>query len=98
MNVVVCRPNEFLLRRITHCPTEQKRRRFSGRSAVWYGTTWTCCGCGDSWTDGERHERPFARGWRAKAMAGAKQVWEEAASFDRTEYTAWVRAELGVEQ
>ncbi|WP_328344903.1 hypothetical protein [Micromonospora sp. NBC_00421] len=94
MNAVVCRPNQFLLRRITFCPTEQKRRRFAGRDAAWYGTTWTCCGCGDSWTDGERHERPFRRGWRSAAVAAARRVWDEAAAFDPADHAAWVRAEV----
>lgn len=62
-------------RRVTMCPTEERRRRIVGWSQDWYSTVWTCCGCGDSWSDGERMERPFARGWRQRAIAGAKADW-----------------------
>jgi hypothetical protein len=34
----------------------------------WYGSEWTCAGCGDSWADGERLERPFAPGWRRRSI------------------------------
>lgn len=88
-------PAEFLLRRRRKCPTCKAVRRFAGRDAAWYGTTWTCCGCGDSWTDGERHQRPFRRGWRAEAIAAAQRTWDEAAAFDPAEHSAWVRAEVG---
>jgi len=34
----------------------------------WYGPSVTCLGCGESYQDGERCERPFARGWRKKSI------------------------------
>ena len=37
----------------------------------WYGWSDTCLGCGDSWQDGEMHDRPFARGWRKASIASA---------------------------
>lgn len=92
-DVIVCRPDEFLLRRERDCPTCGSSQRFAGRDAVWYGTTWTCCGCGDSWTDGERHPRPFERGWRKKAIAAAERTWEAAAAFDPAGHSAWLHAQ-----
>lgn len=69
-------------RRILPCPTEGTRRRFVGFDQEWYGITWTCCGCGDSWSDGERMERPFARGWRERAMGRAKGHWDRVGADD----------------
>jgi len=91
---IVCRPATFLLRRIANCPVCERPRQFAGSDAAWYGTTWSCCGCGDSWTDGEMHPRPFARGWRKKAITEARRTWIEAIAFDPREHTAWVMAEV----
>lgn len=49
---------------VNHCPTCERPRRMLGMHAEWYGTTWTCASCGDQWTDGEMHSRPFCPGWR----------------------------------
>ena len=49
---------------VNHCPVCDRPRRMLGVFAEWYGTTWTCAGCGDQWSDGELHERPFEPGWR----------------------------------
>jgi hypothetical protein len=92
--VIVCRPDTFPLRRIFRCRTCKRRRRFAGLDAAWYGTTWTCCGCGDSWTDGERHPRPFRRGWRAEAKRRAKATWEEAGRYTRDDWRRWLKAEI----
>lgn len=54
------------------CPTCGKRRTFSCAFTPWYGWLETCLGCGDSWQDGERMPRPFARGWREKAIQRAR--------------------------
>jgi hypothetical protein len=43
----------------------------------WYGTLWSCMACGDSWSDGERLERPFSRGWRAEKIAYLKKRVEQ---------------------
>lgn len=59
------------------CPTCQRPRRMLGWHVEWYGTTWTCAGCGDQWSDGERHERPFARGWRKKQIEYARKKLAE---------------------
>lgn len=66
------------IRRVGTCPCCKDRRRIVGFFQEWYGTTWTCCGCGDSWADGEILPRPFCRGWRGQAIAKAKVRWREA--------------------
>jgi hypothetical protein len=95
VSVIICRASEFLRRRIAYCPTCRTKRRFVGREAVWYGTTWHCCGCGDTWEDGMRRQRPFRRGWRTEAIAAAKQLWDKASPFDRATYEEWLREQLG---
>jgi hypothetical protein len=45
-----------------------------GQFQEWYGMTWTCCGCGETWTDGEQHERPFVPGWRKSNIEYARRV------------------------
>jgi len=54
------------------CPTCERPRRMHGWHVEWYGVTWTCAGCGDSWADGERIERPFAPGWRRRSIEHAR--------------------------
>lgn len=58
---------------VNHCPTCQRMRRMHGWYVEWYGTTWTCAGCGDQWSDGERLPRPFARGWRQRNIKHARR-------------------------
>ncbi|WP_329308384.1 hypothetical protein [Streptomyces microflavus] len=86
---VICRPSAFPIRRITSCPTCKQRRRMAGRDALWYGPTLTCCTCGDSWTCGEMHDRPFRRAWRTEAAAKARRTWTEAGAYTRADYDAW---------
>lgn len=59
---------------VNHCPVCDRPRRMLGQHAEWYGTTWTCAGCGDKWADGERLERPFAAGWRRQNIERARRV------------------------
>jgi hypothetical protein len=59
---------------LNHCPTCERDRRMLGQFQEWYGTTWTCCGCGDTWSDGEMHERPLAPGWRREGREHARAV------------------------
>jgi len=93
--VVICRPPSFPIRRILTCPTEGRRRRMAGRDhGPFYGPMLTCLGCGDSWSCGERLERPFRRGWRKDAVTEAQQAWVEAGRYTRAEYRAWLDAEL----
>lgn len=35
----------------------------------WYDPLISCLKCGDQWSGGERLARPFARGWRERAVA-----------------------------
>ena len=58
------------------CPSCKLRRMFVACYQEWYGWTNTCLGCGDRWTDGEMHERPFAPRWRKDNIASAKKVWD----------------------
>lgn len=94
-DVIVCAPPTFPLRRIAHCPTCKRRRRFAGLDAPWYGVTWACCGCGDSWTDGEMHPRPFKPRWRAQAIARARQVWQDAGTHTKADRRAWLDEQIG---
>jgi hypothetical protein len=90
----ICRPATFPIRAILRCPTEKRRRRFATLDAAWYGPTWTCCGCGDSFADGERLRRPARRGWREEVKAHAKQVWNQAGRFTRAQHREWLAHEL----
>lgn len=58
---------------VNHCPTCDRPRRMLGSFAEWYGITLTCTGCGDMWSDGYRHERPFAPGWRRQNIEHARR-------------------------
>lgn len=58
---------------VNHCPTCDRPRRMLVSFAEWYGATLHCSGCGDDWSDGYRGERPFARGWRRKAIEWTRQ-------------------------
>lgn len=90
----VNRPASITLRRVTYCPTCEQRRRFTGFDQLWYGPTWTCLGCGDSWSDGVRLQRPFARGWRDKARRKARDRWEGAVRHLGPEHLAWLDASM----
>lgn len=59
---------------VNHCPVCMRSRRMLGSHVEWYGTTWTCAGCGDKWSDGELHERPFAPGWRRQSIERARKL------------------------
>lgn len=57
---------------VIDCPTCERPRRMLAWFVEWYGTTLTCAGCGDQWSDGEMLERPFAPGWRRKSIEHAR--------------------------
>ena len=77
--VMVCAPTATCTeRRVMLCPTCKRRRRFVCTLYEWYGWMVTCCGCGDSWEDGERLPRPFKPRWRSEAIAKAKKQWAAA--------------------
>ena len=77
MSLFVCGGAAYYQRRIMHCPVCERRRRFvfAWSWSPYYAPIATCCGCGDSWSDGDRHQRPFKRGWRQEAIASAKERW-----------------------
>ena len=91
---IVCgSPVGVVRRKYLDCPVCERRTRFVIRfGGAWYGSTGTCCRCGDSWQDGEQGERPFARGWRKEAIAIAQQEWVEA--MTPREYEAAVRRDI----
>ncbi len=74
----LCGGYDRAVRKAVHCPTCNRVRPMAGYVAEWYGMTLTCIGCGDSWTDGEMHPRPFMRAWRAKSIARALDLWRQA--------------------
>ena len=80
MSGAICGGFAALERRIQQCPTENAPRRMVGGFAPWYGWTIYCLGCGDRWQDGERGERPFARGWRVRAIQQAEALYARALS------------------
>lgn len=93
----ICGGYDFTARRVLLCPTEGRRRRFYCWYAHWYGWTYECLGCGDRWMDGERGERPFARGWRAQSIARAKAGWDRVtvpAQARRATFAAMMRTYL----
>lgn len=76
---VVCRPSDrFLRRRIIRCPFEERQQEMVIRFEEWYGPTVYCCGCGDSWSDGELMPRPFYRGWRHDQARRHRRLWDRA--------------------
>lgn len=93
----ICQPPTMDVRLIRDCPTCKRRRRFAGfDSPPWYGITLTCCACGDTWSDGERLERPFLRGWRMKSAAKAKATWATAVRYGSPGHRKFVRTQLAV--
>lgn len=72
------------VRTMHKCPECTRLRPFAGFYQEWYGTTWTCLGCGDSFADGQRLDRPFMRGWRQKAIASGRKQWDLARQVVRS--------------
>jgi len=94
-DLVICGFDGDLVRRhYMRCPTCERRRRFVETfGGVWYAPTITCCACGDSWSEGWRGERPFARGWRKAAIREAQRKWYQVAVSPR-QYRREVRYQL----
>lgn len=88
------RPASINIRRVMHCPTCDRRRRFSAFDQLWYGPTWTCLGCGDSWSDGMRLERPFRPRWRTEARRRAADRWTNAVRNLGPEHRAWLDKQM----
>ena len=96
--VHINQPDTFWVRAIRTCWNCEQPRRIVGFDQLWYGVTWCCCYCGDGWADGETLERPFARGWRKKAIDQARARWGEAVRFLGPEHKAWMAAQLDAER
>jgi hypothetical protein len=90
--IVVCSPRGYSYRAILRCPTCKARRRFVVTLHMWYGPDQVCCGCGESWSDGEMSPRPFQRGWRVESIKRAKKWW--ALAVTRGEANAALMAEV----
>lgn len=76
-DAIVCGPDNTTLRkRYLRCPMCECTTETVTRDDGWYGRVVMCCRCGDSWSDGELHERPFARGWRQRAIAKHRSLWD----------------------
>jgi hypothetical protein len=43
----------------------------------WYAAICTCLCCGETWSEGYLHERPFERAWRQKKIAQVIQHFNE---------------------
>jgi ribosomal protein L37AE/L43A len=78
VSIHIHNPPKTWIRRVFVCPVCNERHRIVGMSQEWYDTIWTCCGCGDSWSDGWLLPHPFARGWREESKRRAKQQWLDA--------------------
>lgn len=88
----ICGGYVEVIRRIVACPTEGRRRRMVVvvPDSPYYAGTLTCCGCGDSWSEGFRMERPFRRGWRKDAKARARHHWDNPYRMTDAERRAWL--------
>lgn len=71
-------PETHLRRRIIRCGYCECQTECVAAYAVWHDTIITCTRCGDSWSGGYLHERPFARGWRKEAVRRALRDYAEA--------------------
>jgi hypothetical protein len=80
--IIVCGGAVAYRRLVRVCPVCGERRRIVAAydASPYYAPSFTCCGCGDSWSDGELRPRPFARGWREEAKKKARRQWQEATS------------------
>jgi hypothetical protein len=77
---IVCGPSNDRLRKLyVRCPMCECITEMVWRDSGWYGDDMMCCRCGDSWCDGELIPRPFARGWRDRAVREHRRLWDLAA-------------------
>ena len=91
--VVICGGAVAVCRRVLHCSTCNRRRRFvQSHAGLYYSDILTCLTCGDTWCDGERGERPFRRGWRSEAVTRARRQW--AGAMTRDDFRAFVHDEI----
>lgn len=93
----ICRPATFWVRTVRRCPDCQEVRRLVGFDQIWYGITWTCVGCGRSFTSTEFLPKPFERGWRQRAMAAARERWPQAVALGSPAHRRWLHDQLTAE-
>jgi len=89
----ICGPRGVYFRAVAICPEEQMKRRFVILDEPWYGQRWHCCGCGDTFTEDGRDQRPFMPKWREKAIHQHKELWKIATT--RRDANQWLREEMG---
>lgn len=94
----LCSPDTLPIRLTCNCPVCGSDQRMAGFLQLWYGQTITCLGCGDMWTDGEMHPRPFKPRWRAENTAKAQQWWDEAEGYTDEKRSAWIQAQIEAEK
>jgi len=75
MEIAICGGGGIPFRTVRFCPNCQRRRRFSGTIVPYYAPIFTCCACGDAYSEEGRLRRPFARGWRKQASRKAMVDW-----------------------
>ena len=68
----------------SHCPTCGSMQPFCVTLLGGYcgGVNLTCTTCGESWSDGERNDRPFERFWRRDSIARALKKLETAVTHE----------------
>ena len=86
------RPQAFTGRGFGFCPNCQWKRRIVAHFFEWYGPQFDCCGCGDSWGEEGIMERPFARGWRQKAIDKNRAAWDACLQTIRQALSALLRS------
>lgn len=57
---------------VIDCTTCARQRRAFVRSYEWFGGDITCTGCGQSWGEEGRAERPLRPGWRRERREWAR--------------------------
>jgi hypothetical protein len=70
--------DRFLKKRYVRCPVCECTTEMAVRYEAWYGASYYCCRCGDSWCDGEMYGRPLARYWRRDAVQKHRKLWDRA--------------------
>lgn len=90
--LTVCGPPPGIHERGTspHCKGQRAVYTWGG---AYYGHT-GYCECGDAWSDGYLHERPFERGWRKKAHRRFEEMWSTA--IPSYLYRRYMRADVGL--
>lgn len=76
--VIACGPGGVVIqshgRCLGLCARADARLLVREPNSPWWGAD-IRCECGDSWSDGELHGRPFRKGWRTAAQATFEAEW-----------------------